>query len=118
MTTPPPDAGTDRPTHPASNASPASSDTHDPVLVEPSAENWVREAIAEQEEHIKRWRSCMDTLGRAHTYTVTHLNTEGDAGSPSAGSPSTGASYRACATCGVTQTREDYRICRGGTGSL
>jgi hypothetical protein len=58
-------------------------------------EQWVREAIAEQEEYIKRWRSCMDTLGRSHTWR-RH------------GNPTTKEAYEACVVCGVTKTREDY----------
>lgn len=67
-------------------------------------ETWVREAIAEQEEHIKRWRSCMDTLGRSHTYRdVTHTPPPDD-------TSGLAVTYRACTVCGVTETRADYAI--------
>lgn len=73
-------------------------------------ETWVREAIAEQEEHIKRWRSCMDTLGRSHTYhTVTSP-------APSGRAQEGEVTYRACAGCGVTETRDDYQTHRRAGG--
>lgn len=91
MSTSQPDAGTNRPDRHI--------DTTADLTVGP--ETWVREAIAEQEEHIKRWRSCMDTLGRSHAYTTVTPDSEGL------------KAYRACRVCGVTQTREDYARMRG-----
>jgi hypothetical protein len=89
MTTPQPSKGTNRP-DPRQPELPATEVAASHV----GPETWVRDAIAEQEEHIKRWRSCMDTLGRAHAYREV--------------TASGSATYRACAVCGVTETREDY----------
>lgn len=66
-------------------------------------ETWVREAIAEQEEYIKRWRSCRDILGRSHAYAVV-------AAVPSAPGSGAVSTYRACTVCGVTETRADYAV--------
>jgi len=71
-------------------------------------ETWVREAIAEQEEYIKRISSCVGQLGRSHEWgTVWNDEPERAA-----------ARWQECVTCGVTKTREDYAR-RGGseTGS-
>lgn len=99
MTTSQPHEGANRPdpTQPA----PAAADTY----VGP--ETWVREAIAEQEEYIRRWRSCMDTLGRSHSYRDVTL--EPTPSASEGGEPLTPLTFRACTVCGVTQTREDYQ---------
>lgn len=61
-------------------------------------ETWVPQAIAEQEEYIRRIHSCMEQTGRAHTWaTVWSDEPELAAGR-----------WQACATCGVTKTTEDY----------
>lgn len=98
-----PNEGTNRPVH--HNHTQEGPTQEGPAQEGP--ETWVPAAIAAQEEHIKRWRSCMDTLGRAHTYR--------DFGVPSADGTIAGAAmYRACIVCGVTETREDYHIRLGG----
>lgn len=76
-------------------------------------ETWVREAIAEQEAHIKRWRSCMDTLGRPHSYR--DMTASPNPAAPDE-DPIPSVTYRACATCGVTETREDYQTQRQARG--
>lgn len=103
MSTPQPCAGTNRP-DPAATAS-ATTPATSPADASPDVgpETWVREAIAEQEEYIKRWHSCMDMLGRSHAY--------GDVATiASAAGSGAVTTCRACTVCGVTQTREDYRI--------
>lgn len=63
-------------------------------------ETWVREAIAEQEEYLKRRRSCAEVRFRSHQYrTVEATRPDG-----------TAVSYEACAVCDVTRTAEDYRV--------
>lgn len=57
-------------------------------------EKWVPEAIAEQEEYLKRMRSCGDVLGSAHRWDTF--------------SAAPGASYEACWRCRVTKTPADY----------
>ena len=59
------------------------------------SENWIREAIAEQEEHIRRSTSCRGVIGVSHKWG-TSTNSQ------------TGATYEACTVCGVTRTSEDY----------
>lgn len=69
---------------------------------EPGPELWVREAIAEQEEYIKRWRGCGGKPIR-HTF--------GPFGAPAQdGAIESAATWSACIVCGVTQTRADYRV--------
>lgn len=60
-----------------------------------SADNWVAEAIAEQEEHIKRVTSCKGVVGMAHSFDTFSMG------------PSK-AKVRKCWRCGVTETPEDY----------
>jgi hypothetical protein len=62
-------------------------------------ETWVPEAVAEQEEHLKRARPCQDT--QEHAYR--------DFGRPGRGGIIRAALWRECLTCGVTETPEDYR---------
>lgn len=57
-------------------------------------EKWVPEAIAEQEEYIKRVHSCMGVLGTPHVW-------DRFAAEP-------GVYYSACTRCRVTETPEDY----------
>lgn len=65
-------------------------------------EKWVPEAIAQQEEHIKRNTSCQGALGRPHSYRTF--------GVPSLdGTIAGSATYQACIVCGVTETEADYR---------
>ncbi len=58
-------------------------------------ENWVAEAIASQEEHIRRSTSCLGQIGRAHVYRE-----HGHLGTPN--------SWQECLTCGTTKTLTDY----------
>lgn len=51
------------PPHSPSNNNSCDREPHGP-------EAWVRDAIAQQEEHLTRNRSCMGTLGRPHTYRI------------------------------------------------
>lgn len=68
-------------------------------------ETWVREAIAEQEEHLKRIRPCQGIPLRAHRF-APH-------GRPDATGTIAGASLVSrCIACGVTETPEDYRRSR------
>lgn len=70
-------------------------DHREPIDGEPEGEETsVTDAIAAQEEHLKRSRACLDTLGRAHSF-------DRFAAAP-------GAFYRACTTCLVTETHADY----------
>lgn len=57
-------------------------------------ETWVPEAIAEQEEYIKRFKSCRGIVGTPHAWGQF------------AAAP--GIYYRACTRCRVTETRADY----------
>lgn len=52
-------------------------------------EKWVPEAVAEQEEYIKRTKSCLDQLGLAHSWD--------------------GGEIERCSRCNVTRTPGDYR---------
>lgn len=57
-------------------------------------EKWVPEAIAEQEEYIKRIHSCSGQTGLPHAW-------DRFAAAP-------GVYYSACTRCRVTENREDY----------
>lgn len=57
-------------------------------------ETWVPEAIAEQEEYIKRVHSCSGQLGLPHAW-------DRFAAAP-------GVYYSACWRCRVAETPEDY----------
>jgi hypothetical protein len=59
-------------------------------------EREIAEAIAEQEEHIKRQTSCGGVIGRSHRW-------DRFAAKP-------GMYYEACWRCRVTRTSEDHRI--------
>lgn len=67
----------------------------------PGPEEWVPEAIAEQEEHIKRSRPCGGPEGRPHAFRAF--------GRPSPdGTILNARMWRACFNCGVTETPADY----------
>lgn len=57
---------------------------------------WVSEAIAQQEEYLKRRRACQDIPLRPHSF---------DQFSVAPGAPT----YRACFRCKVTETDADYQ---------
>lgn len=57
-------------------------------------EDWVREAIASQEEHIKRSRSCRERIGEMHRYRTF-------------GDMATGETYQACVVCGVPENARE-----------
>lgn len=61
---------------------------------ETGPETWVAEAIAEQEEYIRRIGSCSGVTGTPHAW-------DRFAAGP-------GVYYTACTRCRVTKTREDY----------
>lgn len=63
-------------------------------------ENEIRAAIAEQEEYLKRVRSCQDVLGTAHAFRPH-------------GRPGTKQAFSACVVCSVTETRDDYAAKNG-----
>jgi hypothetical protein len=58
-------------------------------------ETEIRDAIASQEEHIKRSRSCRGVIGVSHQW-ATH------------GNPRTGEAFEACIVCNVTKSLQDY----------
>lgn len=72
-------------------------------------ESEIREAIAQQEEHLKRSKSCREVPGTAHSFSTF-------------GAPSTdrtiasSAMWQACIVCGVTETDDDYQIRLAATG--
>ena len=51
-------------------------------------------AIAEQEEYIKRQKSCGEVLGKSHRFAPAAQGWPG--------------SWTECMVCGVTETPEDY----------
>jgi len=67
----------------------------------PAEGSWVTEAIAEQEEHIKRWKSCDEVVGRAHRFEMFR-------GPDSKLPVPDEVTWRQCVNCDVTETREDY----------
>jgi hypothetical protein len=58
--------------------------------------SWVRVAVAEQEEYLKRQHGCKNQVFLPHTYDVA-----------------ASGQYRECMRCGVTATFEDYKIKMG-----
>lgn len=65
-------------------------------------EKWVPEAIAQQEEHIRRSTACQGVRGRSHAFRTF--------GVPSPdGTIAQSATYQACIVCGVTETDADYQ---------
>lgn len=68
-------------------------------------ESWVAEAIAEQEEHIRRVTSCSGQVGRSHAFRP-----HGDPADPR-------LVVSRCVVCGVTATRDDWqRLVAGRAG--
>ncbi|MCA1841579.1 MAG: hypothetical protein LC792_00040 [Actinobacteria bacterium] len=51
----------------------------------------IKEAIAEQEEYVKRFRSCQQTMGQSHRYDTP-----------------AGKTWSRCTVCGVSETGQDY----------
>jgi hypothetical protein len=58
-------------------------------------DQWVKEAIASQEEHIKRQKSCQSVIGKAHSFRPH-------------GNPKSKSAWSECIVCGVTETVDDY----------
>jgi hypothetical protein len=56
--------------------------------------NPIKEAVAEQEEYIKRQGSCRGQLGRSHDWWKVPAKQP----------------WIECRACSVTQTRDDYKI--------
>lgn len=64
-------------------------------------EKWVPEAIAQQEEYLKRRRGCNGVSLVSHAFR--------DFGKPGPdGTIANALMWRACIVCGVTETNEDY----------
>lgn len=61
----------------------------------PAEGSWVTEAIASQEEYIKRIHSCSGVVGLPHAW-------DRFAAAP-------GVYYSACTRCRVTETQQDYK---------
>lgn len=73
-------------------------------LGSPADGSWVTEAIAEQEEYIKRMHSCLEQLGRPHRFeTIRPYRLLG-----TGVSVPDNETWRQCLNCGVTETSEDY----------
>lgn len=64
-------------------------------------EKWVPEAIAEQEEYIRRFKSCGGVLGKPHRFE-TFRGPDSKLPVPDE------VTWRQCINCDVTETREDY----------
>lgn len=64
---------------------------------------WVAEAVAAQEEYLKRVRSCCGELGAGHAFRRF-------------GRPGRQRAVVRCVVCGVTQTREDFMTLQAGLG--
>lgn len=62
----------------------------------------IKAAIAEQEEYLKRNKSCMGVVGRAHRF-APHATPSLD------GTLHGDALVSRCIACGVTETAQDYR---------
>lgn len=75
-------------------------------------ESWVARAIAQQEEHIKRTKSCGGRVGRAHTW----VDRERPAAELALPDKTWVLSWSECAVCEVTKTDEDYLV-KMGEGS-
>ena len=65
----------------------------------------IAEAIAEQEEHIRRVQSCRGVSGNLVVGSAHQWRRHGN--------PRTKAAFEACVLCGVTRTREDYAARKG-----
>lgn len=61
-------------------------------------------ALAAQEEHIRRSRSCGEVVGKSHAFRAH-------------GNPLTKAAFSACVVCGVTETAADWAIQIGAVSS-
>lgn len=68
-------------------------------------DSWVAQAIAEQEEHLRRVRSCTGING-SHADAHPGLSHSWDSFSTAPGGPK----YEACWRCRVTRTPADYAI--------
>lgn len=66
------------------------------------SEQEIKAAIAEQEEYLRRQRSCQGRLYAPHTFGS--FRSQGQPGSVAASDI-----WSACIICGVTETPEDYR---------
>lgn len=64
-------------------------------------EKWVPEAIAEQEEYIRRVTSCGGMVGKAHNFQ-TFRRPDSPVPVPNE------ITWRQCTSCDVTETRDDY----------
>lgn len=64
----------------------------------------IKAAIAEQEEYLKRMRSCRGQLGLPHRFASFDVK-----GQRSEADDRPGA-WRECIACGATQTDEDYHL--------
>lgn len=64
-------------------------------------EKWVPEAIASQEEYIRRISSCGGVIGKGHRFE-TFRGPDSKLPVPDE------VTWRECTGCGVTETREDY----------
>lgn len=63
--------------------------------------SWIADAVASQEEHIKRWNSCGDVVGKSHDFQTFH--------GPDSSVPVPGeVTWRQCTACDVTESRDDY----------
>lgn len=62
----------------------------------------VASAVAAQEEHIRRWKSCREIVGQAHIFRRFGRPIHPD------------ATWSECVTCGVTETAEDYKVKAAG----
>ena len=68
-----------------------------------SGQEWIAEALALQEEHLKRIRGCEGRPVKHRYETHRHAgSTRGD------------AMWQACAVCKVTASEADWRIMMGG----
>lgn len=60
--------------------------------------SWVTRAIAEEEEHIKRSKACLERPGRLHAFRA-----HGHPARPD-------EVVSRCVVCGVTRTAQDYHL--------
>ena len=63
--------------------------------------SWIADAVASQEEHIKRVQSCGGVIGTPHQFATFR-------GPDSALPVPNETTWRQCRGCDVTETREDY----------
>lgn len=74
-------------------------------------EQEVAEAIAQQEEHIKRSTSCTG-INNSHAGSRPGLNHSWDTFSAAPGGPT----FQACWRCRATKTDADYQVKRAASG--